>query len=356
MNYYPETLQQLRDYRDHDSLSQSFLKQVISNNTKPFKETIPMLIGSYLDALLTTVSLANDMFQVGLAKRPSEAIKGFIDRLWSEQEEVISTNLDVEGYKNRILEFVREAKYQSNWTDDPIWKSILKDGQDYWQELCSSQGKIIITKDEHTLCTTIAALTLSSSITAKYFLDQKNVDKHYQKDLYWISEGELCKGLLDLLIIEHETKTIYLTDIKSTGIFSLEEWFRMALQKGYIFQMSFYLEGVIQNYQHLLDEGYTIQCRWIVIPMNVERFKPWVIPCTEAMLWFGEHGYTKTANRYKNEEQNYVMIGRKDYKGWRYAIQQYKRCKSEGLVDYDLQWFDYGGKLPEQRSNELFFN
>lgn len=299
MNYYPETLQQLRDYRDHDSLSQSFLKQVISNNTKPFKETIPMLIGSYLDALLTTVSLANDMFQVGLAKRPSEAIKGFIDRLWSEQEEVISTNLDVEGYRGRILELVKETEYQPKWGEDAVWKSILKDGQDYWQELCSSQGKMIITKDEHTLCTTIAALTLSSSITAKYFLEQKNVDKHYQKDLYWISEGELCKGLLDLLIIEHETKTIYVTDIKSTGIFSLEEWFRMASQKGYIFQMSFYLEGVIQNYQHLLDEGYTIQCRWIVIPTNVERFKPWVIPCTEEMLHFGEHGYSKLANRYK---------------------------------------------------------
>lgn len=356
MIYYPQRIQEIKDYRDNPGLSQSFLKSVLSNNTKPFKETVQTIIGSYLDALLTTPGLSEEMFQVGLAKRPSGTIKEFIDKLWEEQEYLISDNLDVQGYRDRILELVRQQNYQPNWGDDAIWKSILKDGQDYWSELCSSQGKKLITSEEHNLCTTVAALVLSSPITGKYFIHQPNVEKYFQKDIYWISEGELCKGLIDELIIEHETKTIYIIDIKSTGIYSIEEWFMMARQKGYNFQLSFYKEGVIQTFKDLIDEGYTIKCRWMVIPTNVEKFKPWIIPCTDLMLEYGEYGYDKNNSTYTSNFNKSKYSPRKYYRGWRYAIQQYKRCKSESLSDYDLRWFDYQGKLPDIMSDELFFN
>lgn len=129
------------------------------------------------------------------------------------------------------------------------------------------------------------------------------------------------------------------------------------------FQLSFYKEGIKQNYQDLLDQEYKIQCRWMVIPMNTENFKPWIVPCTDIMLRFRKEGYKKQSSIYYSDidldEDNRRVIltkGIKEYNGWRYAIQKYKRVKSENLIDYDLEWFDYQGKLPENLVNQYYFN
>lgn len=358
MNYYP-TLQSLNDYLKNESLNQSFLKKVLTNNNKKFKETLAVTLGSYLDGLLTTPYLVDEMFQIGLAKRPSDAIKGFLDTvlgvlLEKESEENISLLID--DYKEQILIEASKINYQPKWGPDAIWNSIKKDGEDYWNEKIESKGKLVITKEEHDLCTQLAALTLSSPITAKYFIDQKRVDIYYQLPLYWTYLDEPCKGLLDMLLIEHETKTIYIVDLKSTGVESLEEWFRIAFQKKYNFQLSFYKEGVEQNFKELLEQNYTVQCRWMVIPTNTQKFKPWIIPCTNTMLDFGKSGFMKHTSVYYQEDESGDIFSAKKIKGWVEAIETYKRAKSENLVDFDLRWFDYQGKLPEKQSNKLFFN
>ena len=353
MNYLT-TLEELKDYRDTEALSQSFLKLVLSNNVnKKFKETVPMLIGSYMDSLLTSPDLTDDLFQVGLAKRPSDAIKGFLDVLWSEQEESISQDLDVDGYKTRVIELVRAANYQPKWGDDAIWKSVLTDGQAYWEELISSQGKMLITKSEQEQCENIAQLACSSPITGKYFLDQDNIIKHYQKPLYWTCEELPCKGLLDILIFEEETKTIYIIDIKSTGVSTLREWFNVCRQKNYPFQMAWYKEGVIQEYYPMFEDGWKIECRWLVLP--TEFFKPWVVPCTDLMLEVGRHGCLKFKTTYNFESANQVNYTSERIYGFEEAIRRYKIKEREGLLDYDIEYYETKGRLDNTQSNQYYF-
>lgn len=352
------TINDLEQYRSYDALSQSFLKSILVNNTKPIKETVPMFIGSYLDGLLFLPQYVDNLFQVGLAKRPSDAIKGFLDAVLGvllEKEPEEGTSLFIDDYKEQILTEAFKVNYQPKWGADATWNSIKKDGEDYWNEKILSQGKLVITKEEHDLCTQLTALTLSSPITGKYFVDQSRIDIYYQLPLYWTYLEEPCKGLLDMLIIEHETKTIYIIDLKSTGVESLEEWFRIASQKKYNFQLSWYQQGVESNFKDLLEQGYSIQCRWMVIPTNTQRFKPWIIPCTTTMLLFGQYGYIKQTSDYLTVDKSVWTLGIKEYYGWKHAVNIYKRCKSEGLLDWDLTYFDYQGKLPEDLSNRMFF-
>jgi hypothetical protein len=324
-----------------------------NNVNKKFKETVPMLIGSYMDSLLTSPDLTDDLFQVGLAKRPSDTIKGFLDVLWSEQEESISQNLDVDGYKTRVIELVRAANYQPKWGDDAIWKSVLTDGQAYWEELISSQGKMLITKSEQEQCENIAQLACSSPITGKYFLDQDNIIKHYQKPLYWTCEELSCKGLLDILIFEEETKTIYIIDIKSTGVSTLREWFNVCRQKNYPFQMAWYKEGVIQEYYPMFEDGWKIECRWLVLP--TEFFKPWVVPCTDLMLEVGRHGCLKFKTTYNFESANQVNYTSERIYGFEEAIRRYKIKEREGLLDYDIEYYETKGRLDNTQSNQYYF-
>lgn len=367
MKYFT-SLEDLKNYRDTPALSQSFLKLVLSNNVnKKFKPTIQMDIGSYLDSLLTAPDLTDDLFQVGLAKRPSDAIKGFIDDVFKEAviendiliDEELNTDLnsDIEVWKLEIMMKVREKGYQPKWGDDAIWKSVLTDGQGYWEELVSSQGKILITQEEFENCQNIAQLACSSSITGKYFQDQEDIDKYYQMPLYWIYENLSCKGLLDILIFEKETKTIYITDVKSTGVSTLKEWFNVCRQKNYPFQMSWYKEGVIANYPELMEDGWKIECRWVVIPTGF--FKPWVIPCTQMMLKFGKKGYFKSRTNYydhlgeinakdKFEGQEYIP-------GFEKAIHLYKAKVEFDLLDYDTEYHFTNGKLDNTQVEQYYF-
>ena len=351
MNYFT-TLEDLRNYRDTPALSQSFLKLVLSNNVnKKFKPTIQMDLGSYLDTLLTSPDLADDLFQIGLAKRPSESMKDFIDTLWQEQEEVVSVDLNVEGYKKRVVELAREAKYQPRWGDDAIWNSIVKDGQGYWEELVSSQGKVLITQEEFENCQNIAQLTCSSSITGKYFQEQEEIVKWYQKPLYWTYEGLSCKGLLDILIFDHTTKTIVIPDIKSTGVNSLREWFNVCRSKNYPFQLAWYREGVLANYPELMEQGWKIECRWVVILTGF--FKPWVVPCTETMLEVGKEGCVRFRSTYGIRNGFEYMS--EQIHGFEEAVRRYKKKEQEGLLDYDIEYYETKGKLDNTQAEQYYF-
>ena len=350
------TVEQLRSYRDSPYISQSFLKSVLANNTKPIKETVPMIIGTYLDALLSIPQEADTLFQVGLAKRPSDNIKTFIDNvlglLLEEQSEESTAIHDINNYREELIAEARNINYQPKWGDDAVWNSIKKDGEEYWNEVILSQGKKIITQDEHLLCINIAALTLSSSITGGYFSEHKGVDKLFQLPVYWMMEDVLCKGLVDLLVIEPEIKTIHLIDIKSTSVFNIQDWFTVARQKNYPLQLSFYKEGIKIMYRNLIDNGYKIECKWIVLPTNTNKFTPWVIPCTDTMLTAGEYGYSKL-NHYKINE--HLSTGYKKYSGWREGLEKYKKIKEEELVDFDLKHYLCNGRMEEKSADELFF-
>ena len=352
---YP-TLEELKAYRDSPYISQSFLKSILANNIKPIKETVPMIIGTYLDGLLSLPHEADNLFQVGLSKRPSDNIKTFIDNVlcilleeWSEESSPI---LDISDYRKELIEEAGKINYQPKWGEDAVWNSIKKDGEEYWNECISSRGKKIITKEEHLLCTQVCSLTLNSAITGGYFAEHKNVDKYFQLPLYWMVEDVLCKGLADLVIVEHDIKIIHLIDIKSTSISNIQDWFTVARQKNYPLQLSFYKKGIEVTFKDLIDEDYEIDCKWIVIPTNTTKFTPWVIPCTDAMLTVGEYGYSKL-NYYKINE--HISTGHKKHHGWREAISRYKRSKEQGLVDYDIHHYLCNGRMEEKEADETFF-
>lgn len=350
---------ELNQYRKDPSLSQSFLKQVLANDTTQIKQTVPMIIGSLLDAKLTSPHLVEDLFHRGIVKRPSETIKGFIDDLYAKELDLQDREgtqiYNLEEYKEYLIFAARQANYQPRWGDDAIWNAISKEGNDYWNELKEAQGKVIITDDEWQKTEIVTSLTLSSSVTGKYFIDQKNVDIYYQYPMYWKYGSFSLKGLADLIVVEHETNTVYLIDIKSTTSKKIEDWFSVARSKMYPFQMSFYEHGLHSKLKELNAENYTIRCRWIVIPYNTENFCPWIIPCTDMMLQAGKYGYRKLktfdiTNKIKDFDK-----GSNARLGWLDAINIYEKSQEMSLKDYNVKWNLNQGKMSENDTEDYFF-
>lgn len=351
MNYY-SNLQELKDYRDNPAISQSYLKQLFTNNSKPYRETLAMLSGSLLDCMLTSPDLTSELYHTGLTKRPSETVRSILTKTLDfviGSDSVLDE--DIEMFKTLILEFAVEVNYQPRWSEDAKWNAILKDGLEYWIELVRSKEKIVVTQQEWDTCEMYSDLTRSSHITGKYFINQPDVDKYFQKPLYWTYHEVQLKGLVDLLIFEWETKKIYLIDIKSSGVSDIKQWFDVCRNKNYPFQMSFYLEGVKHNYNHLLSDGWTIECRWIVIPLD--KFKPWVVSVSKEMLDAGRYGVKEYSSKFVVNEKE--ITNPYNRYGWEHAILLHKYKLENNLLEVDLLYEETGGKLPEQLTNQYYF-
>lgn len=359
MNNYTE-LSEINKYLEKDALNQSFLKMILANSVRPFKQTVPMIIGTVFDSMLTSPHLTDDLFCVGLEKRPSDTIKGIVDEMYNEHLQWLDTRKNFgfidesipqfEDYRSDLIMKARIANYNKNWGDDAIWNAIRKDGEFYWNELTLSQGKTIVTQSEWDRCKELCFFTQNNVVVGKYFINQDNIEKFYQLPLYWQYKGLKCKGLLDILLLEEETKTIYCVDIKTTSAPTIEQWFDICRNKNYTFQMSWYYQGIEANYKHLIEDGWKIKMRWMVIPTS-GPFKPWIVPVTSEMLLVGQFGYNKV-QQYSIDNIYYDSV--KTLKGWEQAIDIYTESKLLGLKDYDIFYY-YNSKLSNEQSRNLFF-
>ena len=345
------SLEEIEQYRLDPGISQSFLKTVLANKTEEFKETLPMILGSLLDCILTSPALVDVIYAPSLAKRPSDKIKEIVDVVLELAMKEESPSTDIHYWKDNLLVVARQKEYQSRWGDDAILNTFLKEAESYWNETVGNRDKILVTQAEWDAMHVAASLTLSSHVTGKYFIDQEKVDKYFQLPIFWNHKGTPCKGLIDELIIEHETKTIYIIDFKGSTANSLKEWFNIARNKNYNFQMSWYYRGVVQNFQDLISDGYSIECRWVVIPLS-NKFKPWIVPCTSLMLQAGRYGtkYLKTVEIGKVE-----LDIEYEREGWNAALEIYLKCKENDWLDWDYSWYESNGKLDQKLANNYFF-
>lgn len=350
------SLEEIENYRASPAISQSLLKHVLRGSKVEYKETLPMILGSLLDCILTSPNLTDKIYSPSMAKRPSAKIQEIVDEVLVLAMDEESPDSSFEFWEPNLLAKAREKEYQSRWGDDAIINAIKKDALSYWNEKVENKDKTLITQEEWDNMFVVAGMIKSSSITGRYFLEQPKVDIEFQLPLYWNVDDTPCKGLLDQLIIEHETKTIYIVDFKSSTAGTIQDWFQIARQKAYHFQMAWYYKGVEENYKDLISQGYKIECRWVVVPLT-GKFNPWIVPCTTSMLEAGKWGhYTFKTILIDNTEKPpaYKEVS-SQRKGWLEALFIYQDCIAKGYMDFDYMWNELNGKIGASLADDLFF-
>ncbi len=270
------TLQGIKNYRDHPAINQSLLKDVFEGRKRDKWDSISILLGSYLDALVTLDgNEPEDTFIFFEGKRPSEAVtdicyklKSFVDE-WKPLSEIES-----------LGDFLADKNFYPNLAPEGQVKNFITKANDWWEFLEKSEDKFILTQAEKELQESLA-------VKAKWFINNllPNVDYtiSYQKELYWSYMGLDCKGLADI-VIETEDAIMEI-DLKFTTAKTLNSWAYVARDLNYPFQKAFYREG--------LRKGKSIIQYWLVVGTYFIH----LVPFTHRMYDFGLNGYlehTKT--------------------------------------------------------------
>jgi hypothetical protein len=185
-----------------------------------------LVSGRVLHCLLFEPEKYDDNFISMPGKIPTDSQRKIIDNIFRKYLEINNNTLSLADFSDDILtELLTANLYQSLKTDLQRTEKILtEENKNYFTFLIDSQDKTIV--DEPTLNTCklgVEALKSNKEVRSLLQLDKSEEDVHIESysELSIEADGEHLpfgfKGTLDNIVIDKESKTIFINDLKTTG-------------------------------------------------------------------------------------------------------------------------------------------
>ena len=185
-----------------------------------------LISGRVLHCLLFEPEKYDNNFISMPGKIPTDSQRKIIDNIFRKYLEINNNVLTLEDFSDDILtELLTANLYQSLKTDLQRTEKILtEENKSYFTFLINSQDKTIV--DEPTLNTCklgVEALKSNKEVRSLLQLDKSEEDVHIESysELPIEADGEHLpfgfKGILDNIVIDKESKTIFINDLKTTG-------------------------------------------------------------------------------------------------------------------------------------------
>ena len=185
-----------------------------------------LVSGRVLHCLLFEPEKYNDNFISMPGKIPTDSQRKIIDNIFRKYLEINNNTLTLADFSDDILtELLTANLYQSLKTDLQRTEKILtEENKNYFTFLIDSQDKTLV--DEPTLnnCKSgVEALKSNEEVRSLLQLDKSEADVHIESyselpievDAEHLPFG--FKGILDNIVIDKESKTIFINDLKTTG-------------------------------------------------------------------------------------------------------------------------------------------
>lgn len=350
---YRTSEEEIASYREAPGINQSLLKLLCKgvaffneNLTEEqsdlyFEEKEHFIIGSAVDCKLTEGDevFFNRYHIADANKKPSDTIMSIVKMVFDDYKANFSEgdffcdSLSHDELTEHIYAAIEYHQYQPKWGVPAKYNKVIADGSSYWDELVLSQDKQILSSDQYALISTIVESLKNHPHTARIFsaaIDSEDYDIVYQFPIYFEYKGVECKGLLDMVFIDHKNKTIAPIDLKTLFDYTIN--FPATVRKRrYDFQASYYTEGIRLNKtqlatkinKHLID--YTFRPFTFIIESTKRPGNPLVFVCNQELLTVGKYGINEL-HYYNIDVANIFKQGAylKSNMGFDQAIELYK--------------------------------
>lgn len=336
------------NYRDYPAINQSTLKQLSDNPQKVLEEdkdwSDGMEFGDVLDLLVFSPELFDENYYVAdLDNLPSDSIKAIMEDLVNRHGEDIT--------EDQVLAAAERHNYGQSWKPSTRLHKILEegDGLQYARMLNESEGKRILSIERHMEMVQAAEILKTHDYTSAYIADDLPEGWERLTQLPLLSYGKpMYKGLLDLVLVDHNEKVIYPWDLKSTGSNPL--YFR-----GQYVKYQYYLQAAL--YQHILENlvaeaeegtnvqeetgltfhpsGYKVSNFGFIVIGSQDSTVPLRYKCTDEDLYCGMFGgELRTGREVKGvEELTNELLWHREHDKWEYPYEVYQ---NGGELEIDI--------------------
>lgn len=371
MSVVVATKEEVQEYYLSEALGQSKLKLLLGDLTQFNKEfdssAEHFLIGSAVDCILTSSreQFNTEYYTSEVEKLPSDAIIEILKKThaellldYAEQMEVITTQEEtgevisfadyvgkLEDHTTYLLDAAEQAQWQPRWGAEAKVKNLLEAGSAYFEDLCKSFGRKVISKTQAELIDSIVLSLETNPRTSNYFDRQRiaeleNITVYYQFPIYFTYRGVDCKALLDMVIVvrDVEGKIIRVQGVDLKTMNGNTYYFPNSIKaRRYDIQAAWYTMALIEYFALELNPTVVSPFKFVVESTSFQG-KPLVFEMDASLLKMGKQG-RKTISLLEVDDfvgdMNAVI--QHEIKGYEQLLDMYIYHTENGFIEREIQ-------------------
>jgi hypothetical protein len=247
--------------------------------------------GKLIHLLLLEPEMFAEEFMMTPGTIPSGNLRTVIDRVFRHYAELSRNGDDrteLAQFDGAILDVMADMNYFQNLKTDQqrLDKIITAEAVSYWEFLKTKGNKTLVDPDTLKFCQDAVEIIKTNQQVCSLIgcnvtdFDNKEVinEKNILIDLPNQAYG--LKGIIDNLVIDHDNRTIFVNDIKTTSK-DLKDFPESIEYYSYWLQAVVYMIMVSQVYAQLLNNGYQVKFHFVVIDRT---FQSYAFPVSEKTL------------------------------------------------------------------------
>jgi len=272
-----------------------------------------LVIGRVLHCLLLEPANFDNQFAVMTSKIPSENNKKIIDNIFKNYLVNQNNTLTLEDYSKDILTHLLTINlHQSLKTDQQRLDKILTDeNNEYFEFLKLSLGKTVIDQIILDNCKkSLDVIKANDDVRALLQLDKIQEDDEievYNELIVSMSDKNLpfgFKGVLDNVVVDHNSKTIFINDLKTSGK-SIQDFPESVDYYKYWIQGTIYV--MLASEKFLKDkQDWNIQLTFIVID-KYNQVYPYQVSSESLSKWKIDFEKIVTQIRWHYDNKQYDL-------------------------------------------------
>ena len=294
---YRTSKSEIDKYRENPALSQSDLKKLLLGldaftKEEPESETLPMIIGSAVDTILTGQKGDFEKeFYISTVTKPSDTMEAMLVAIYNNAPD---KNLGLDDLKDLVEEVVTDFNYQPNWKIETRISKVVENFG-YYEELKASAGKTVISLDTMTIIDNVVNSLQTNPVTASLFstTERTNIDFYYQLPIFWEYMGVNCKGLIDLVIVEKDmeglVRSVTPYDLKTMGESTLK-FIDSVKKRRYDIQAAWYTYGLLNCKELPFSSTNNLKPFKFIVESTTNPGRPIIYECSEEILKCGFTG------------------------------------------------------------------
>jgi hypothetical protein len=275
-----------------------------------------LVTGRVLHCLLLEEQNYDKQFITMASRIPGDSSKKIIDMIFKYHCTIGNDSLNLDDYSDEILtQLLTINLHQSLKTDEQrLAKILTEETKDYFTFLKNSQGKTVVDQETLNGCKeSIEVLRNNTSVRALLQLDRTEEDTHItvynelplEIDVDYLPFG--FKGILDNVVLDFDSKTIFISDLKTTGKNLADFPDAVKFYKYWIQAVVYHKMAYHKFVKGLPDEAdWTIVVTFIVID-KYNQVYPFQVSQESLAIWQQDFDNIEDIVKYHYENKDFTL-------------------------------------------------
>ena len=344
-------------YRKIDALSASDIKlfnkdriafyhQKILGEKRKEKSSDSLVLGTLIDFVLSDCRGSwqefeqnfDDKFILLSVKKGTGQLFLLADLLYEytlrdmDEEGNITSSFSVR-FEEAFERLQKEDKFKGKKVEWALEQFKDSDAEIYFSENLKAIDKLAVDSWMLDKCKFIVENVLIDDNVKYLFEEKENVINFGKYVVEWEYKGLKAKSELDNLTINHNTKEIIITEVKST--WDSEDFERTYLKLRYDLAAIYYYKAIQYTFQDLPD--YTIKFQFLVVDTSPQGLRPLIYKISHVDLLNAEQGFkTKSGYYYKGlGELVNEILWCQETQNWRISKNAYE---NNGILNLNINY------------------